>query len=405
MAKESPRRRSAREKREAERETAPTAPAEPPTGDPPEETPTGDGASGVDLRRWALPAAAVVAIGVVAAVIIAIVAGNGGSTEVRTVTEKEPVAKLSTLDVPGGDQPSGTQIERSAATAYLLGQGYKLGQFSFKVVKPVYTERGAASVSEKPLLTESELKEWIQGGSDRSKAYLKYAKENLPDVDYERIRRGEGFVRVQLLVPSEYTKNSFFQNGKVVGTTERRSVETGDIIFLYVSKPVKKKQPNGREEESSEVREMGSTRGPCGNGGAVPVPVTGKPAPPITVPPSGGEEAPGPSPEPGPEPVTPEGGEEAPGTETTRTPPPPPQEKPKTDTPSNDKGPSGTGKYQPPSETEPPSEPSSPSSNGPPPAGTTSPHPPPPPGTSPPPGGQAPPAENGGETGNPAGDY
>ena len=188
-------------------------------------------------------------------------------------------------EVPGGNQPSGTQAERTAATKYLLSKGYQVGQFSFTVVKPINTERGAASVSEEPVCTVEKLKRFIQSGSDRAKAYLRFAKENLPDVDYNRIRRGEGFVRVQLLVPSEYTKNSYFTGGRVVSTSADRSVQAGDIVFLYTSKPVEKQLPNGRREPTSEVREMGNTRCQCGNGGAVPVPVTGPPAPPVKVPP------------------------------------------------------------------------------------------------------------------------
>lgn len=437
--KEPPRVRAAREKREKEERdkkeraagehTAPIAP-EPPEEEPvdheepvepPEEGEIEEPVAGPEPETAVmerepstlgrvLAAAAIVAVGLVVAVVVAAAAfDDDGSTEAKTVTETEAAAQASRLvatEVPGGDQPSGTQIERSAAAEYLLGQGYKLGQFSFTVDKPVYTERGAASVSEKPIFTEQELKEWIQGDSDRAKAYLKYAKDNLSDVDYDRIRQGEGFVRVQLLVPSEYTKNSFFTEGRVVGTTERRSVEAGDIVFLYVSAPVMKKLANGREEETSDVHPMGNTRGPCGNGGVEPVPTTGPPAPSITVPPGGGE-TPGPGPEPEPVVETPEGGGGSPGTHTTpeHHEEPPPKEQPKTDTPSNDGGPNGKGGYQPPSDTQPPAG-QSPSSNHPPAEGTPSPHPASPEGTAPPPGGKAPEATNGGETtGGPAADY
>ncbi|MDP4000494.1 MAG: hypothetical protein Q8Q11_03675 [bacterium] len=250
-----------------------------PKGEPPK-----GGKSHSDMRKYVIAGSALL---VVVLLIAAIFAVNGGGEAIEASVTGEESQAIQPGDVPGSDEPSGTQTERTAATNYLIEKGYQVGQFSFTVEKPMNTDRGAASVSEEPVCTVAKLKRWIQSGSERAKAYLQYAKENLPEVDYDRVRRGEGFVRVQLLVPSEYTKNSYFTEGRVVATTADRSVEAGDIVFLYTSKPVERKLENGRTEPVSEVREMGNTRCQCGNGGAVPVPVSGPPAPPVTVPPPG----------------------------------------------------------------------------------------------------------------------
>jgi hypothetical protein len=436
--KEPPRRAAAKARRSERGPAEPTGPiATEETDDLTPETEVMESESNTRVRVGAIAGILTVIIALVAAVIIA---SGGDSTEVKTVTEPAP-ADASTVTV-SDESSSGFDMAKCLRTEVKVPNG-KNGEKTVKKSKEFCEAQDALYgrtvgddlehttfqshhakdgtvvfrgwIGKTPTEQLQSLYHWsLEDPVVAAMALGCYSHDTYDAqvlADYRQAKPGSGEHQMAvraiyaILTNPETSFNNFLLYGKTwnEGVTESGTMTQSPGAFdgeasTQVSLPPMV-LPDGQAIPGGKSTQLHRCLN-CQRQSTVPGAVT-TPEPGV-IPPGGGEEHPGPEPEePGIE--IPGGSEETPGSpQIPSHHEPPPKEQPKTDTPDNDGGPSGTGKYQPPSETEPSSDPGSPSSNTPPPAGTTSPHPAPPEGTSPPPGGQAPEATNGGETGCPS---
>lgn len=233
--------------------------------------------------------AAIVAVILVVVAIIAIVVSNNppGNSQAQSGT---PAATIAPEKVSGGNQPSGTPAQRAAVSKWLAKYDWKRSEYSFRIVAPVSVERGANSVSAKPVITKKELVSFINGDSKRSKAYRVYVRKHMSAAQYRKVLQGDGFVRVQLLTPATYVAGSYLRGGEVYFTNAPRGVKKGDVLWVYApSVKVTRTQPDGSKVTVTvtKVRQVGNTRAGCGNGHSVPRPSRSVPkAPPVSIPPT-----------------------------------------------------------------------------------------------------------------------
>ncbi|HEY8108705.1 MAG TPA: hypothetical protein VIF43_01725 [Patescibacteria group bacterium] len=236
---------------------------------------------------------ALLALAAVAALAVLAFTQAGGSDDDTKAEQTQATTSLA--DVPKGHDGS-SKAERKVTQTWLKKQGWQRKEYCFRLcIKPNLTA-GSNAVSDEAIRSVGELRTWLQSGEKDAQAYLAAVGEHVSKHDLNRIKRGEGFVRVQMKVPAEQLGTSYTApNGQVTFTDEGRKVDAGDISFMFVSER-KVTMPNGQEQTKRKVKEEASTRGGCGNPNTVLVPVGSPPSegPPREGPPSEGPPREGP---------------------------------------------------------------------------------------------------------------
>lgn len=110
---------------------------------------------------------------------------------------------------------------------------------------------GNKPFGDKPVTTRGELEEFLGGDNAASKAARGFLKEQVPADEFDRALSGEAHIPVQFLVDTEFSGNTYFDQGTaMIGGAI--SYAAGDVVWVYVS-------PEGL------VNWQGSMRADCSN--------------------------------------------------------------------------------------------------------------------------------------------
>lgn len=149
--------------------------------------------------------------------------------------------------------------ETQAVSNWLTSQGWNQSEFRFAEFDlSAAQERGNGSFTNHTLATREDLKAYLNGDTPSSVTAREWALSNLPETEHDRFMSGVGHVQVQLDQPADLTGNNLLQNGQVFTPNGVRSVETGDILWVYV-------------DTHCEVHNEALIRADCGNGGITTV--------------------------------------------------------------------------------------------------------------------------------------
>jgi hypothetical protein len=160
-------------------------------------------------------------------------------------TTPDPTATPTPSSTPSAKPASLTasSIDTQVGTIF---KGYKPGELAIGSSNVDWSnhqeDRGSASFSRKTLRTPADIKAFLAGSSDQSKAAKARVVKAIKDAGYgnDEVKRaldGSGYFAVQTKVASEILGTTYFQGGKVLDEDGVwRSVGPNDVFWLFMAK-------------------------------------------------------------------------------------------------------------------------------------------------------------------------